>query len=92
MEKVDIVITKNKQTNKQTNKQKTTKNQNQPNKQKPKTRNRHIHIYLTYGKPIQFSKMKLRAEQMAQQLRVQTALPEVLSSIPSNHIAAHKHL
>jgi hypothetical protein len=30
--------------------------------------------------------------EMAQQLRALIALPEVLSSIPSNHMAAHKHL
>jgi hypothetical protein len=30
--------------------------------------------------------------EMAQQLRALTALPEVLSSIPSNHIVAHTHL
>jgi hypothetical protein len=30
--------------------------------------------------------------QMAQWLRALTALPEVLSSIPSNHIVAHNHL
>jgi hypothetical protein len=29
---------------------------------------------------------------MAQRLRVLTALPEVLGSIPSNHIVAHNHL
>jgi hypothetical protein len=29
---------------------------------------------------------------MAQQLRVVSALPEVLSSIPSNHMAAHNCL
>jgi hypothetical protein len=29
---------------------------------------------------------------MAQQLRALTALPEVLSSIPSNHMVAHNHL
>jgi hypothetical protein len=32
------------------------------------------------------------AEEMAQRLRALTALPEVLSSIPSNHMVAHKHL
>jgi hypothetical protein len=32
------------------------------------------------------------AGEMAQQLRALTALPEVLSSIPSNHIVAHNHL
>jgi hypothetical protein len=29
---------------------------------------------------------------MAQWLRALTALPEVLSSIPSNHMVAHNHL
>jgi hypothetical protein len=29
---------------------------------------------------------------MAQRLRAQTALPEVLSSIPSNHMVPHNHL
>jgi hypothetical protein len=29
---------------------------------------------------------------MAQQLRALTALQEVLSSIPSNHMVAHNHL
>jgi len=29
---------------------------------------------------------------MAQRLRAPTALPEVLSSIPSNHMVAHNHL
>jgi hypothetical protein len=29
---------------------------------------------------------------MAQQLRALAALPEVLSSIPSNHMVAHSHL
>jgi hypothetical protein len=32
------------------------------------------------------------AGEMAQQLRVLTALPEVLSSIPSNHLLAHNRL
>jgi hypothetical protein len=30
--------------------------------------------------------------EMAQQLRALTALPEVLSSIPSNQMVAHSHL
>jgi hypothetical protein len=30
--------------------------------------------------------------EMAQQLRALTALPEVLSSIPSNHMVPHNHL
>ena len=35
---------------------------------------------------------KGRAGEVAQQLRALTALLEVLSSIPSNHMVAHKHL
>jgi hypothetical protein len=31
-------------------------------------------------------------ERMAQWLRALSALPEVLSSIPSNHVVAHNHL
>jgi hypothetical protein len=34
----------------------------------------------------------LRAGENAQCLRALTALPEVLSSIPSNHMVAHNHL
>jgi len=32
------------------------------------------------------------AGEMAQWLRAPTALPEVLSSVPSNHMVAHNHL
>jgi len=32
------------------------------------------------------------AGEMAQQLRAPTALPEVLSSVPSHHMVAHNHL
>jgi hypothetical protein len=32
------------------------------------------------------------AGEMAQQCRALTALPKVLSSIPSNHMVAHNHL
>jgi len=32
------------------------------------------------------------AGEMAQRLKALTALPEVLSSIPSNHMVAHNHL
>ena len=32
------------------------------------------------------------AEEMAQQLEALTALPEVLSSISSDHMVAHNHL
>jgi hypothetical protein len=34
----------------------------------------------------------MRPVEMAQQLRALTVLPEVLSSIPSNHMVAHNHL
>jgi len=36
--------------------------------------------------------LKIGAGEMAQWLRAPTALPEVLSSIPSNHKVAHNHL
>jgi hypothetical protein len=37
-------------------------------------------------------KLDLWTGEMAQRVRVLTALPEVLSSIPSNHMVAHNHL
>jgi hypothetical protein len=40
----------------------------------------------------QSSKVKPGAGEMAQRLRAPPPLPEVLSSIPSNHMVAHKHL
>ena len=50
-------------------------------------------------KPCLWKKQKERKEitllgagEMAQWLRALTALPEVLSSIPSNHMVAHNHL
>jgi hypothetical protein len=39
-----------------------------------------------------FKKDWKEAGEMVQQLRVLTVLPEVLSSIPSNHRVAHSHL
>jgi hypothetical protein len=38
-----------------------------------------------------FKDVYWRAGEMAQQLRVLAALPEVLSSNPSNHMVAHNH-
>ena len=38
------------------------------------------------------NRKKKWAEEMAQQLRALTALPEILSSIPSNYMVAHNHL
>jgi hypothetical protein len=37
-------------------------------------------------------KQKQKTGEMAQQLRALTALPEILSSNPSNHMMAHNHL
>jgi hypothetical protein len=37
-------------------------------------------------------KKNVGAGEMAQRLRALTALSEVLSSIPSNHMVAHNHL
>jgi hypothetical protein len=39
-----------------------------------------------------YEKGQMRVGEMAQQLRALTALSEVQSSIPRNHIVAHKHL
>jgi hypothetical protein len=44
----------------------------------------HLHIL--------FKKIKQRAGELAQGLRALSALSEVLSSIPSNHMVAHNHL
>jgi hypothetical protein len=41
------------------------------------------------GEPI---RKREKAGEMAQQLRALTALPEVLSSIPSKHMVVHNHL
>jgi hypothetical protein len=41
---------------------------------------------------INIKKKIKRAGEMAQWVRALTALPEVLSSIPSNHMVAHNHL
>jgi hypothetical protein len=38
------------------------------------------------------TKKQTQAGEIAQQLRALTALPKVLSSIPSNHTVAHNHL
>ena len=41
---------------------------------------------------LNFLKRLSGAREMAQRLRALTALPEALSSIPSNHMVAHNHL
>jgi hypothetical protein len=38
------------------------------------------------------NKWLLRAGEMVQWVRALTALPKVLSSVPSNHMVAHNHL
>jgi hypothetical protein len=42
--------------------------------------------------PMGNKKNNTEAGEMAQWLRALTALPEVLSSNPSNHMVAHNHL
>jgi hypothetical protein len=37
-------------------------------------------------------KRRIKAGKMASRLRMLTALPEALSSIPSNHLVVHNHL
>jgi hypothetical protein len=46
----------------------------------------------SFGILISLKNTEIGATEMAQWLRALTALPEVLSSIPSNHIVAHNHL
>jgi hypothetical protein len=41
---------------------------------------------------VKMKKTDIRAGEMAQRLRALTALPEVLSLIPSNHMVAHNCL
>jgi hypothetical protein len=38
-----------------------------------------------------FKNTRMRAGEMTQRLRALIALPEVLSSIPNNHMVAHNH-
>ena len=45
-----------------------------------------------YMGPAPLKNLINRAGEMDQQLRALTALPEVPSSIPSNHMVAHNHL
>jgi hypothetical protein len=60
----------------------------------------HIHTHTHYpysNKRIKKRKINslernLWAGEMAQRLKALTALPEVLSSIPNNHMVAHNHL
>jgi hypothetical protein len=42
--------------------------------------------------PNESGKARAGAGEMAQQVRALTALPEILSTIPSNHRVAHKHM
>jgi hypothetical protein len=55
-----------------------------------KLKDRNIHIIKIESH--QSFKNPKRARDMAQRLRALTALPEVLSSIPRNHMVAHDHL
>jgi hypothetical protein len=47
---------------------------------------------LSWKKKKKKRNVSLQAGEMAQWLRVLISLPEVLSSIPSNHMVAHNHL
>jgi hypothetical protein len=51
-------------------------------------------VGLDFSKPTLFRALKCFnwAGEMAQRLRAPTALPEVLTSVPSNHTVAHNHL
>ena len=48
-----------------------------------------VHVAIHY---VLFKNAQHGAGEMAQLLRTLAALPEVLSSIPSNHTVAHNHL
>jgi hypothetical protein len=60
------------------------KHKKQNNKNKNKTKQK--------TKQKKTNKKPQKARKMAQRLRALTALPEILSSIPSNHMVAHNHL
>lgn len=49
-------------------------------------------VYLSASLKPRSLKTKPRAGEIVQRLRTPTALPEVLSSNPSNHMGAHNHL
>jgi hypothetical protein len=52
-----------------------------------------IFLFLTKSQLFNFTNEDTGgAGEMAQRLRALTALPEVLSSNPSNHMVAHNHL
>jgi hypothetical protein len=52
----------------------------------------HIEILSPKAEGAEKARNGNRAGEMAQWLRTLATLPEVLSSIPSNHMAAHNHL
>jgi hypothetical protein len=64
-------------------------NNNKQNKTKPQKLNNNKN---KIGLQLKVKNINLGTGEMAQQLRALTALPEVLSSIPSNHMVAHNHL
>jgi hypothetical protein len=54
----------------------------------------YVAVFKLFYRSYDFNIIKInffRTREMAQQLRALTALPEVLSSIPSNHMVAHNH-
>jgi hypothetical protein len=48
-------------------------------------------VYLAVLALVLEIELSVRAGEMAQRVRVLTALPKVLSSNPSNHMVAHNH-
>jgi hypothetical protein len=53
---------------------------------------RTVVLLLSQGEALDSLTYEYGAGEMAQQFRALTALPEVLSSIPSNYMVAHNHL
>ena len=49
-------------------------------------------LLVTFASSLSYYKTESWPGEMAQRLRALTTLPEVLSSIPSNHMVAHNHL
>jgi hypothetical protein len=73
-----------KQKQKQTNKKKKEKKRKEKNRTEQKRKEK--------KRKEKKRKEKKRAGEMVQWLRAPTTLPKVLSSNPSNHMVAHKHL
>jgi hypothetical protein len=51
----------------------------------------HIYAY-AHANNTHNEQVRYRAGEMAQRLRAPSVLPEILNSIPGNHMVAHSHL